>query len=74
MEIEEGWHICIFWQQLNLLFFLVEAIPFVDLKNFPGVMELDKVIDAHSDPLTIPRGLLFGREKLTSVYVSCCLS
>ncbi len=48
----------------------VDAIPFVDLQNFPGVMELKRETDAHSDPIFIPRGLLFGNKRVASAYVS----
>ncbi len=33
-------------------------------------MELKREADAHSDPIFIPRGLLFGKRRVTSAYVS----
>ena len=45
------------------------GVPFVDLKTFPGYLELKRENDAHSDPIIIPRGLLFGRTRVTSAYV-----
>lgn len=47
------------------------GVPFVDLKTFPGYLELKRENDAHSDPIIIPRGLLFGRTRVTSAYVIC---
>ena len=49
------------------------GVPFVNLKTFPGALELKQENDAHSDPIIIPRGLLFGRTRVTSAYVSLIL-
>ena len=42
----------------------------VDLKSFPGVMELERVVDAYSDPINIPGGLIFGHKIVNTAYVS----
>lgn len=39
------------------------------MKKFPGVMELERVTDAYSDPIDIPGGLIFGHEIVTTAYV-----
>ena len=59
-----------------LLILLLYVMPhldsndLVDLKSFPTVMELERVIDAHSGPIEIPGGLIFGSEIVTTAYVS----
>ena len=59
---------------LNLFAFVqVASIPFVDSINFTGMMELRRENDVHSDPITIPRGFLFGRKRVTSAYVSALI-
>lgn len=48
----------------------IEFLPFVDITEFPGFMELDKTKpDATSDPVYIPDGLIFGDTTVTSAYV-----
>ena len=46
------------------------SLPFFDITNFPGVSELEKVIDSTSEAIKIPNGLIFGNEVVSSVYVS----
>ncbi len=59
------------WSNYIIIFLCkVNTIPFVDLQNFPGVVELNREADAHSDPIFIRNGLLFGKRRVTSAYVS----
>ena len=53
------------------VFEIPEFLPFLDLTNFPGVMELDNAqVDGFSDPIVIPDGLIFGDQIATLAYVS----
>ena len=49
----------------------IDSLPFVNLMEFPGVMELDETKpDSTSGPIYIPDGLIFGDKIVTSAYVS----
>ena len=50
--------------------YIIEDKVLIDLKSFPGVMELERVVDAYSDPIDIPEGIIFGREIVNTAYVS----
>ena len=46
-------------------------LPFVDLSNIPEVQMLDNTqVDAFSDAIVIPLGLIFGDEIVTLAFVS----
>ena len=49
-----------------------EYLPFYDLvgSDIPGLLELPRTEDSHSDAIFIPNGLVFGDEIVTQVYVS----
>ena len=49
---------------------LPEVVPYFDLESFPGVVELRRVKDANSEPISIPLGLLIGDRIVTTAYVS----
>ena len=50
--------------------FDIDFLTFVDLTEFPGVMELDKTLpDSTSEAIYIPDGMLFGDTTVTSAYV-----
>ena len=58
---------------LGLLHFLgSEYLPFYSLveSDIPGLLELPRTQDSHSDPIFVPDGLIFGDEMITQVYVS----
>lgn len=48
----------------------IEEEVLIDLKSLPKVMELERVVDAYSDPIDIPGGLVFGHEIVNTAYVS----
>ena len=47
-----------------------EFVPYFDLEGFPGVEELKREKDANSEPISIPRGILFGNRIVTTAFVS----
>ena len=48
-----------------------DSVPFIDVRIFPGYLELKKTeVDSVSDPVYIPGGLLFGDEIVSVLYVS----
>ena len=49
-------------------------VSYFDLEGFPGVAELRRVKDANSEPISIPLGLLFGDQILTTAYVRYTMS
>ena len=53
-----------------------EHLPFYRLveSDIPGLLELPRTEDSHSDPIFIPNGLIFGDEIVTRAYVSCYIA
>ena len=47
-----------------------EFLPFYDLQGISGVQELPKTQDAHSSPIFVPGGMVFGSDEITRVFVS----
>ncbi len=52
---------------------LPEMVPYYDLSDLPGTKELSREKDANSDPINIPRGMLFGDRIMTQAYVRAAL-
>ena len=47
-----------------------QFLPFFDIIDLPGMNELERVVDAVSEPIYIPDGLIFGDEVVSRVFVS----
>ena len=54
----------------NDTFSSIEYLPFYILIDIPGLLELPRTQDSHSDPIFVPGGLIFGEEEVTQVFVS----
>lgn len=51
--------------------FEIDFLPFLDLTKVPGVIELEKTeVDATSEPIVIPDGLIYGNKIATLAFVS----
>jgi len=47
-----------------------EFLPFFDLDSLPGVVELERTLDASSDEILIPDGIIIGDKIITRAFVS----
>ena len=47
-----------------------EFLPFYDLQSIPEVEELPKTQDAHSPPIFVPGGIVFGADEITQIFVN----
>ena len=54
----------------NDTFSFIEYLPFYTLIGIPGLLELPRTQDSHSDPIFVPGCLIFGEEEVTQVFVS----
>ena len=54
----------------NDKFSFIEYLPFYTLIDIPGLLELPRTQDSHSNPIFVPGGLIFGEEEVTQIFVS----
>ncbi len=46
-----------------------QFVPFLDLNDFPGADQLNRVADSSSPPIFLPTSIIFGGETVSTVYV-----